>query len=995
VVLFRMLGPLEVQTERGWTGISAPKWRTVLAVLLLNPGQVVSTDRLIAEVWPGRPPKTASNSVSIYVHRLRRLIGDAEGRILVTRAPGYQIRPGPQDIDTQRFAALTAAATRELSGGDARQAAELLDEALGLWRGRALTDVPPSALISAEAERLEESRLDAQALKMEADLGCGRHTQVVADARRLLADQPIGERLWMLLIRALHSSGRQAEALEAYGQAREVIAEELGVDPGPELQRLYQQILAADAGHAPLAGRAQVAADRPAADRPAADRPAADRRAADWPAGSPAGPARVPAAAEPLPPLAQLPADIPDFTGRAEQVQDLRDRLAGPPRPDSPGAVAVAAVIGAGGLGKTTLAVHTAHLLRPEFPDGQLYINLLGASEHPAAPSDVLARFLRDLGMNPARIPVSEEERSASYRSRLTDRKVLIVLDDAKDAAQVRPLLPGSASCAVLVTTRSWMPDLAGAHFVDLDVLEPAEARTMFSAIISPRAEAEPEATDEVLTACAGLPLAIRIAGARLASRGGWTVRALAARLSDERQRLDELQVGNLAVRASFEVSFASLPSASQHGASQHGASQHGASQHGPSQAGGIDPARAFRLLGVWPGPSIGLTAAAALLGQPESAVADAAEVLVDAHLLDSPVPDVYRFHDLLRVYAADRAREQETEQDRRDAVVRVLTWYLHSMEAAARVISPQHTRVPLDLPPPGVRPLEFSSLDDALTWCEAERARLVAAVRLAAESGLHQIAWKLPAAAMSFFYRRSHWTNWVATHEIGLASARRVGDKLAEAWMLNNLGMAYGQQRMEESVACFEQALALYQELGDGQGEARAATNVAKAYFDLGRFGEALAAGQRSLGIQRQFGKRYGEGITLDNLGCAYRELAEYDEAIDCLQQALAIFRELGDRDAEADSLSDLGAAYLGQGEMGQAVASLREALAIQRDIGDRHGQARTLQRLGLTQQRAGNAGEARGLLFDALHLLDELGDHGRAAQVRANLVTFTEAAG
>jgi DNA-binding SARP family transcriptional activator len=1000
VVLFRMLGPLEVQTERGWTGISAPKWRTVLAVLLLNPGQVVSTDRLIAEVWPGQPPKKASNSVSVYVHRLRRLIGDAEGRILVTRAPGYQIRPGTQDIDTQRFAALTAAATRELSAGDARRAAELLDEALGLWRGRALTDVPPSALISAEADRLEESRLDAQALKLEADLGCGRHTQVVADARRLLADQPIGERLWMLLIRALHGSGRQAEALEAYGQAREVIAEELGVDPGPELQRLYQQILAADAGHAPLPGGPQAAAGSPAADRAAGDPPAADRRSAErrsvdrrsveQPAESPAGAARIPATAEPLPPLAQLPADIPDFTGRAEQVQDLRDRLAGPPRPDSPGAVAVAAVIGAGGLGKTTLAVHTAHLLRPEFPDGQLYINLLGASQHPAAPSDVLARFLRDLGMNPARIPVSEEERSASYRSRLTDRKVLIVLDDAKDAAQVRPLLPGSASCAVLVTTRSWMPDLAGAHVVDLDVLEPAEARTMFSAIISPRAEAEPQATDEVLAACAGLPLAIRIAGARLASRGGWTVRALAGRLSDERQRLDELRVGNLAVRASFEVSFASLPSTGLPSTSQHGASLPGA-----GQPGGIDPARTFRLLGVWPGPSIGLAAAAALLGQPESAVADAAEVLVDAHLLDSPVPDVYRFHDLLRVYAAERAREQETEHDRRDAVVRVLTWYLHTMEAAARVISPQHTRVPLDLPPSGVRPLAFSSLDGALSWCEAERARLVAAVRLAAESGLHQIAWKLPAAAMSFFYRRSHWTNWVATHEIGLASARQVGDKLAEAWMLNNLGMAYGQQRMEESVACFEQALALYQELGDGQGEARAATNVAKAYLDLGRFREALAAAQRSLAIQRQVGKRYGEGIALGILGCAYRELAQYDEAIECLQRNLAIFRELGDRDAEAESLSDLGAAFLDRGWVGEAADCHRQALAIQREIGDRHGQALTLHRLGLTEQQAGNHGEVRELLSEALQLLEELGDHAQAGRVRANLVTFTEAAG
>ena len=744
-----MLGPLEVQTERGWTGVGAPKWRTVLAVLLLNPGQVVSIDRLIAEVWPGKPPRTATNLVSIYVHRLRGLIGEAEGQILVTRAPGYQIMIASEDLDTQRFAALTAEARTQLSGGDARRAAELLSQALTLWRGSALADVPPSALISAEAGRLEESRVEAQVLKMEADLGCGEHARVVPEARRLLADHSIREELWTLLLRALQGSGRQAEALEAYGQAREVIAEELGVDPGAELQRLYQQILAADAGHEPPGARPQATTESPDGP-PSAASPASPASPAN--PVSPASPGRAApasAAPQPLPQLAQLPADIPDFTGRAEHVQDLRDLLAGPRRPDSPGAVVVAAVIGAGGLGKTTLAVHTAHLLRKEFPDGQLYINLLGASQHPAPPSDVLARFLRDLGMNPARIPVEEEERSARYRSLLTDRRVLIVLDDAMDAAQVRPLLPGSASCAVLVTSRGRMPDLAGSRVVDLDVLAPPEARTLFAGIVgADRAEADQQATAEVLTACAGLPLAIRIAGARLASRGGWNVRTLARRVSDERGRLDELQVGNLAVRACFEVSFASLS--------------------GSGQPGSVDPARAFRLLGVWPGPSIGLAAAVALLGQPESAVADALEVLVDAHLLDSPGPDVYRFHDLLRVYAADRARAQETEQDRRDAIIRLLTWYLHSMEAAARVISPQHTRVPLDTPPAEVRPLGFATLDGALNWCEAERARLVAAVRLAADSGLHQIAWKLPAAAMSFFYRRSHWTNWVATHQIG-----------------------------------------------------------------------------------------------------------------------------------------------------------------------------------------------------------------------------------
>src|ERR1022692_303334 len=390
-----MLGPLEVQTERGWTWVRAPKWRTVLAVLLLNPGQVVSTDRLIAEVWPGKPPRTATNLVSVYVHRLRGLIGEAGGQIMVTRAPGYQIMIAPEDLDAQRFAALTAEARNQLSDGDARRAAELLSQALTLWRGSALADVPPSALISVEAGRLEESRVEAQVLTMEADLACGEHARVVPEARRLLADHPIREELWTLLLRALQGSGRQAEALEAYGQAREVIAEELGVDPGAELQRLYQQILAADAGHEPPDARPQGATESPGGPTSAPHR------------ATPARAAPPPAAAQPLPQLAQLPADIPDFTGRAEHVQDLRDLLAGPRRPDSPGAVVVAAVIGAGGLGKTTLAVHTAHLLRKEFPDGQLYINLLGANQHPAPPSDVLARFLRDLGMNPARIPVS------------------------------------------------------------------------------------------------------------------------------------------------------------------------------------------------------------------------------------------------------------------------------------------------------------------------------------------------------------------------------------------------------------------------------------------------------------------------------------------------------------------------------------------------------------------------------------------------------------
>lgn len=948
--LFRILGPLEVWNGQEWARVSAPKWRAVLATLLLSPGQPVSTGRLIADLWGDSPPAKAKNLISVYVHRLRRLTGDVGGDVLVTRAPGYQIMLSPGDLDAERFAQLVAAGRAALAGGDAVAAAGLLGVALDLWSGPALADVPASPAVAAEADRLEESRIQALELRIEADLGCGRQDEVAPELSRLVADHPLREGLWGLLMRALYGAGRQAEALETYARAREAIAAELGVDPGAALQQLYQDILNGDAANAAVGVKGAPVVGGTAALRA-------------WPTTPP----------HPAP--AQLPADIADFTGRAGQVGELCRLLSGDVQaPGSPGAVPMVLVVGSGGLGKTTLAVHAAHLLAGRFGDGQLYANLRGATE-PVDPGEVLARFLRDLGLHGGQVPVEPEERAAQYRTRLAGKRVLIMLDDARDAAQVRPLLPGSASCAVLVTARRGMPELVGSRLLDLDVLPPGEARALFGRVAGEeRASAEPAATGEVLAACAGLPLAIRIAGARLAARGGWNVHTLAGRLSDERRRLDELRAGNLAVRASFEVSFASLASA------------------GP---GGVDPARAFRLLGVWTGPSIALPAASALVGQPEPAVADALEVLVDAHLLDSPEPDRYRFHDLLRVYAADRALAQETGRDRGDAITRLLAWYLHTTEAAARVISPQHRRVPLDPPSGPVRPLEFSSLDDSLAWCERERAGLMAATRLAAESGLHEAAWKLAAAAMSFFYRRSHWVDWVTVHQVGLASARETGDAQAEAWMLNNLGMAYGVQRMPESVTCFEQAMALYRELGDTEGEARAATNVANAHFELRRFSESLAAAQRSLVIQRSAGQRYGEGIALGILGGAYRELGRFGEAIERLHEALAIFRELDDQDSEADSLCDLGDTYLGLDQVGDAFRCYQQSLAIRRDIADRHGQATTLRRLAGASLRTGDSRQAVELLSEALRLCEELGDHVEESEVRASLAQIMSQAG
>jgi DNA-binding SARP family transcriptional activator len=939
---FRILGPLEVRSGTAWSGIGAPKWRALLAVLLLSHGHVVSTERLTDELWGEQPPAKPANLIATYVRRLRVLIGDPDGRVLMTRAPGYRVVVDPDELDATRFARLVAAGRRALADREAVRAVELLTEALGLFHGPPLADVPFSELVATEANRLEESRVAALGLRIEAEIESGDAAGAVGELRRLTADHPLREEFWALLMRALRAAGRQAEALEAYERARKVIGDELGVDPGPGLRRLYQEILAADARHAPPARSAPVA------------------------------PTALAVPSVPSVP-SQLPADIPDFTGRAEQVDYLCGLFPDIPAGDTGGgAVAVSLIAGAGGLGKTTLAVHVAHRLRARFPDGQLYVNLRGASDSPASPSDVLARFLRELAVDGDQVPASEDERAALYRTLLAGRRVLIVLDDARDAAQARPLVPGSVACGVLITSRNLMPDLAGGRLVDLDVLDAAEARALLARIVGAgRLDAEPDATTQVLAACAGLPLAIRIAGVRLAGRTGWTVQALAGRLADERRRIDEFKAGDLAVRTCFQVSYDSLPVAG---------------------LGWPDPARAFRLLGLWHGPSISLPAACSLLGQPEELVGDALELLVDAHLLLSVAPDRYRLHDLLRVYAAEQAEAEEPPRDRDAAVRRVLTWYLHTAEAAGRVISPRHTSVPLVdghlLRPP----LAFGSLEQALDWCETTRADLVAAVGQAASSGMHEIAWQLPAALMSFFYRRGHWADWVATHQAGLVSARILGDRMAEAWMLDNLGTVFGLRRNEQAVECFADALDIYRETGDKPGQARAANNVAQACLRLRHFPEALAAASRSLGTQRQVGNRYGEGIALGYLGAACRELGDFDAAIGHLEQALVIFRELGEQHAEADSLSDLGDVYLTVGRLDDAMNCLRVSLAIWRAHGERYGQAATLGRLGLAHKHAGRPREARELLSEAHFILAELGDHGQAAELQAELTELSK---
>lgn len=1010
---FRILGPLEVLSPDGWTAIGAPKWRSLLACLLVRPSQLVPTDLLIDELWGESPPKRANNLVSIYVHRLRKVIGDSEGRVLVYRAPGYLLRLSPGDLDLQEFESQVRDGRNALVSGELKTAAMLLSDALALWRGPLLADVPPSPLLASQADRAAELWLAATELRIEADLACDRAAQVVAELRGLVQEHPMRERLWLLLMRALEDAGRRAEALEAFVHAREAIVSELGVDPGADLQRFHQELLAADATSAaappvkprrasPRAGREttkDAARDPGPADAvgPEAARargaeavsapgaategePPRDESAGTIAIGTfaesslaPAvapGDAMVPAPAAAKARPAQLPTDIGDFTGRETHVEHLCALLLVGNAANSPGAVRIAVVNGAAGLGKTTLAVHAAHQVRTHFPDGQLYVDLLGASPQPASPGEVLARFLRDLGIEGDKVPARDDERAALYRTTLTGRRVLILLDNAKDAAQIRPLLPGSSSCAVLVTTRNRTSDLASTRFLDLDVLEDTEALALFSRVVGEeRAEAEPDATAEVLVACAGLPLAVRICAARLAARRGWKIATLAGRLRDQHRRLDELKTGDLAVRASFQVSYESLRAASR----------------------GVDPARAFRLLGLWQGTSISLPAAAALIGGPDDDVADALEALVDVNLLESPAPDRYRFHDLLRVYATERAEAEESQAAQREAVTRLLRWYLDSAEAAADTVSPGRYRVPREAGTPGTPFLSFVNQEAVSSWYGDERANIVSAARQAAAAGLHDIAWRMPPTLFPVFSRWGNWADCVTTNRIGLESARTAGDRAGEAWVLNQLGFALARLHDEDAFGCLERALTIRRELGDTRGEAQAAIGLAEGYLQMhGPGDDALRYMRLAVDLLEPTDEISMRAVALNNLGEVHRGLGDLDAAIECYIQACDISQKMGGGHAAGHALHNLGEIYQLKHRFDDAVASFEEALRQHRAAGHLSGEALTLKGLGEAHAASGDVRKARASLSEALRIYRQIGRETEAEETAATLASL-----
>jgi tetratricopeptide (TPR) repeat protein len=705
------------------------------------------------------------------------------------------------------------------------------------------------------------------------------------------------------------------------------LADELGVDPGPGLQRLHQQIL------------------RDSSDLQATVSP----EPRQWP----------------LP--AQLPHDVRGFTGRDSDLAALHKLVSAA----NDAAVTTCVISGPAGVGKTALAVHFGHQVAGRFPDGQIYIDLYGFHPHRAAlgRDEALGQLLRALDVDPQRIPADIDAQTALYRSLTASRRLLIVLDNAATADQVRPLLPGSAACIVLITSRNRMPGLVvrdEAYPVSLAVLNAGDARALLAGAVGrDRIEAEPDAADEVARLCGYLPLALRVVAARLSMYRHYThaytytLADLAGQLAVERDRLDLLAVDDDetgAVRSALSWSYSALDS---------------------------EAARVFRLLGLHTGPDFSVAAVAALTGTAYEEAHAVLGLLTSRNLLDQTARDRYRLHDLTRLYAAELASADKSSRDGAEAVARLMQWYLRTADAAGSVLLPNMRRVPIDPPEDMCGPLELETPREALAWCETEITNLVAITEHAAEIQENVVAWKIPMALWAFFTIRKRWNQWVTTTQIGLTAARRGQDQLGEAHMLTSLAYAYHDlQRFDDAIDHYQRALAAWAAIDDSWGRAAALTLFGTTHHELGRFDAAIDSFERARELFMKADDRWGHGWTLHNLARSYLELRRFDEAIDHCQRGLRLFREINDRWGQSWTLYQLGTGCWRLRRADEAIRYYHEAITICQQIGNRQAQAFALTSLANAFRHSRRLEEAFDHSRRALGLFREIGDaRGEAA--------------
>jgi DNA-binding SARP family transcriptional activator len=919
---FCLLGPLMVRNGTAVVPLPRGKQRALLVALLLEANRAVSLDELVQTLWGDDPPRSARVTLQNYVKRLRKTLGDTEARRISTQPRGYMIRADANELDVNQFEALSGAASAAARGGSWDTAATQARAALSLWRGQPLADVESEELVRREVPRLAEMRLQALETRIEADLHLGRHADLIAELRRLADDHPLREHVHAQLMLALYRNGCQAEALAAYRHVRRMLVEELGTEPGAGLRELHHRILKADPA-------LTVAEPRPVVPR-------------------------------------QLPAAVPHFAGRAAELAAL-DGLLEQDGEKMPGTVVISAIGGTAGVGKTALAVHWAHQVADRFPDGQLHVNLrgFGPGGRPVTSGEAVRAFLDGLRVPHGQIPTDEQAQAALYRSLLAGRRMLIVLDNARDPAQVRPLLPGAPGCLVLVTSRNQLAGLAaadGAHLLTLDVLTEPEARAVLAGRLSPaRVGAEQAVIAELARLCARLPLALGVTAARAAASPGLPLAALAAELRDASARLAGLDTGEVAtdVRTVFSWSYRQL-----------------------SDGAG----RMFRLLGVHPGADITIAAAASLAGLSPGQTRHALTELAHASLVTEHTPGRYACHDLLRAYAAEQARDHESVASRRAASRRILGYYLHSAFSGSTQLAP--TRIPITLAAPesSVRPETFDDPQEALAWFKAERLVLLAAVGQAADQGFDLYAWQLPWSMAMFLGWYGYWRDMRLTQESALAAARRIDDLAAQAQAHRDLSHAHlrlGEQAqaMSHSAA----ALQLGRQRGDLSFQARVHGDMSRMlHGDRDR--DALGHAEEALTLYRAARDKTGEAKALNDVGWCHALLGNYRQTLEYCQQALVLHCRAGNTRERVGDLHSLGFAHHHLGHHTRAIGYYQQAIDCHVGVGDRHDLAQILTDLGAAYDAAAQPAGALRAWREALAIFDDL-DDPRARDLRDKL--------
>ncbi|WP_187414090.1 BTAD domain-containing putative transcriptional regulator [Nonomuraea sp. PA05] len=964
-----LLGPLEVTVDGVPVRLAGARRVGVLARLALSAGQVVSSERMAADVWGGSPVSTVGKQLHIVISKLREAL---PGQVIATVPGGYRLDLPLEHLDVHRFSQLTrrARATR-----DAAAATGLYERALALWRGEALHGMG-EVWARIEAARLEQERLTALEDCVDLRLSIGDHHAVLSELTAHVEAHPLRERPRAQLMLALYRAARPAEALALYQETRRAMADELGIEPGAELRRLQRAVLAGDPaldlapdlGPDPDSGPgsgsgsagvrvvpAELPADTPAFTARTAEITWLDKVLADAAPGSPAPADVAPGFAAPadVAPGFAAPADAaPGSSALANSVPGSSALARATPR--SP---VIAAIDGPGGIGKSALAIHAAHAAMDRFPGGVLYVDLHGATAGlpPADPLQVLGRLLRSLGVDGAAVPSTMEEATANYRSITATRQVLVLLDNALDASQVRPLVPAGPGCAVIVTSRRRLASLDGAEHLHLTGLDDHDATALLARVTGGRrVQAEPAEADRIAALCGGLPLALRILAARLAARPDWTLSYLAGRLADATSRLDVLSHADLAVRTAIAVSH----------------------HHLREEPAGQDAARLFTLLGLLDTPTHTTAATAALTDWPAHRAEAALDRLLDARLLEPAGLDRHRMHDLIRLYAREQAALDHPEPERRAAVRRAFHHYLAGAKSASLLLDPSsaHALADYDGDRPGVA---LATAQEADHWTDQESDNLLAAAYQAASvQDDPRTAIGLACALYWPFARRCLDRELIDLHTRTLEIAVASGDLAAqglEHHLLGDRNQAMG--RFSVSAEHLEQALVCWERADRPRRMMSTYNGLGITYAQLRRYDDALAAMENGQALAEAGALPDLQAIFLSNRAVIYDKLGRLDEAIATARASLAIWQELDNPARKGLAHDTLAHAHRSAGQLGEAESAYRQAIALQEEGGHHFGVATSAWGLGQTCHDLGRHDEAWQWWRRSLDILHDVG--------------------